>query len=78
MVPQLDKNDALITPTNLRAIRKNLQKQYPLDQTPAFADLLVALDTAGVDRQKARCEQRMAFRILRFGLTTFRSTPAPG
>ena len=42
---------AFLTETNLRAIGKNLERVYPVEDTPAFAELLAAIDEALLELQ---------------------------
>lgn len=37
---------AFFTDANLRAIGKNLDRIYPIDESPVFSDLLAAIDRA--------------------------------
>jgi hypothetical protein len=45
---------AFLTEENLRTIGKNLEHVYPIDDTPAFADLLAAIDKADRERRPGR------------------------
>lgn len=44
---------AFLTESNLRAIGKNLERVYPIDDAPHFQDLLAAIDQAERDRQSS-------------------------
>jgi hypothetical protein len=48
---------AFLTESNMRAIGASLQRVYPIQDTPVFADLLQALDEADRARggDKAAC-----------------------
>jgi hypothetical protein len=48
---------ALLTETNLQMLGNNLEKVYPIDETPCFPDLLWAIDEA--DREHWREQDRL-------------------
>jgi hypothetical protein len=46
LVSEAKSSAAFLTPANLRAIGKNLQRAYPVDDARSFDGLLKALDQA--------------------------------
>jgi hypothetical protein len=49
---------ALLSRSDLATFGSDLRKVYPVEDTPAFSDLLTALDKA--DREQWREEERLA------------------